>query len=81
MIGSMAALPLPESGAAAGPAPRSALERDPLRSRLLEEDGIEVPILACNAHPGRLVRVSAAAYNELEDFEALASALRRHLFS
>jgi isopenicillin-N epimerase len=80
MIGSMATLPLPESSAATGPSARSALERDPLRSRLLAEDGIEVPILACDAHPGRLVRVSAAAYNEIDDFEALAAALRRHLF-
>jgi len=35
-----------------------------------------VPVLTCPAHPGRLVRISAQAYNEIEDYERLAAALR-----
>lgn len=81
LVGSMAALPLPAGPGATDAAARSALDRDPLRALLLEHDAIEVPVLACDAHPGRLIRVSAAAYNAPEDFEALARALRRHLFA
>jgi isopenicillin-N epimerase len=49
------------------PVPHDALFRDP---------AIEVPVLTCPAHPGRLVRISAQAYNEIDDYERLAAALR-----
>jgi isopenicillin-N epimerase len=43
---------------------------------LFRDYAIEVPVLTCPAHPGRLVRISAQAYNELDDYERLAAALR-----
>jgi isopenicillin-N epimerase len=60
------------------PAPKaaSALELDPLHDALFREHAIEVPVLTCPAHPGRMVRISAQAYNEIEDYERLAAALR-----
>ena len=80
-IGSMASLPLPEHSTRDRITLRSALDRDPLRGRILDQHGIEVPIIECAAHDGRLLRVSAALYNTIEDFEALATALRRTLFA
>jgi isopenicillin-N epimerase len=75
MIGSMATLPvppLPGLGKADG---GSALQRDALHERLFVEHGIQVPVLTCPAHPGRMLRISAQLYNEPGDYEALASAL------
>jgi len=79
MIGCMATLPLPEAGAFGDATARSALDRDPIRARLREAYGIEVPILSCDAHGGRLIRISAALYNEPGDYAALAAALRELL--
>ncbi len=88
MIGSMAALLLPEPrGTALGPsaAPgRSPLDEDPLQLLLLERHGIEVPVLAWPppawAEPGgyvprRLIRISAQLYNRAEQYERLGAAL------
>jgi isopenicillin-N epimerase len=76
MIGAMAALPVPALPGLPAPAATSALSLDPLHDALFREHGIEVPVLTCPAHPGRLVRISAQAYNELDDYERLAAALR-----
>ncbi len=75
MIGAMASLPVP---ARAFPAPNavSALDLDPLHDALFRDHAIEVPVLTCLAHPGRLLRVSAQAYNAIGDYERLAAALR-----
>jgi isopenicillin-N epimerase len=76
MIGAMASLPvqgLPRFGA---PNAASALELDPLHDALFREHRIEVPVLTCPAHPGRLLRISAQAYNARSDYERLATALR-----
>lgn len=67
MIGSLASLPLP-------PGPAQALQ-----DALMDEDGIEVPIMPWPSAPARLLRVSAQAYNDLEQYELLARALPRHL--
>ena len=72
MVGSMAAVALPLDlvpAAVEGDAP------DPLQRLLRERHGLDVPILAWPRHPGRLVRVSAQLYNEIDDYAVLAQAL------
>lgn len=76
MIGSMASLPVPDSERFGAPDAPSALVLDPLHDALFREHGIEVPILTCPGHPGRLLRLSAHLYNRRSDYERLASALR-----
>lgn len=71
MIGSLAALPLPP--AEYGPA-TSPLDPGPFQTRLLDH-GIEIPIIPWPAHPHRLIRLSAAFYNTLEDMQHLARVL------
>jgi len=75
MIGSMAAVPLPDSTETAAPP----LYLDPLQDRLLFEHKIEVPVIPWPHPPKRVLRVSAQLYNGIEDYEKLASALRIEL--
>ncbi len=70
MIGSMAAVALPD-------APPD--ERPGLQDALFDEDRIEVPIIPWPAHPKRLVRVSAQLYNRPDEYDRLAAALGRRL--
>ena len=79
MIGAMASLPVPASSHFPEPHAVSALEPDPLHDVLLRDHAIEVPVITCPAHPGRLLRVSAQAYNTRADYERLAGALREVL--
>jgi len=75
LLGSMASLPLPDSGAgdeAPGP-----LGRDPVQERLWSAHRIEVPVFAWPAPPRRMIRVSAQLYNSRAQYEALAAALGR----
>lgn len=72
MLGSMAAVPLPDGTLAEAPA----LYGDPLQDKLLFHYKIEVPIVPWPAPPKRVLRVSAAVYNRMEDYETLVSALR-----
>lgn len=84
MLGSMVALPLPETGpwaAAAGGS--SPLDTDPLQARLVAEFGVEVPIYpfpvpaAQSPEPARrLIRISSALHNGPDDVERLVAALR-----
>jgi isopenicillin-N epimerase len=74
MLGSLASLPVPAAAGRPADAPSSALELDPLHEALFRR-GLQVPIVSCPAHPGRLLRVSAALYNERSDYERLAAAL------
>ena len=80
MLGSMAAVPLPGR-----PAPPDA---DPLALRLFERHRIEVPIggfpvpaavTGRDAAPARLLRISTAPYNRLEQYDHLAGALLEEL--
>src|SRR4030095_15978926 len=73
LIGSLAAVPLPD--ATEEQPPVSPLYLDPLQDRLLERHQIEVPIVPWPAPPKRLVRVSAQLYNSLPQYERLAAAL------
>jgi isopenicillin-N epimerase len=76
MLGSMASLRIPEGSRLDGREAFSALDPDPLHDRLFDEYAIEVPVLRCPAHPGRMVRISAQLYNRRSDYERLAEALR-----
>jgi len=78
-IGSMATLPVPEIARFGRATAHSALELDPLHDALFHEHRIEVPVVTCAAHPGRLLRISAHLYNRREDYERLAAALRHEL--
>lgn len=73
MVGSMVAMPLPDTR---GSAPTSYLSADPLQESLRQQHHIEVPVPIWPRHPRRLIRVSAALYNTLGDYERLAEALK-----
>ena len=76
-IGSLAAVPLPDTP----PGQRPALPASeyPLQTRLLSDAGIEVPLMPWPAPPKRLLRVSAQLYNSLPQYELLATHLLRLL--
>jgi isopenicillin-N epimerase len=74
MIGSLAAVPLPDMRRA--DIARISGGLDPLRVRLLREYGIEVPVTPWPAPPKRLLRVSAQLYNSLPQYERLVEVLR-----
>jgi isopenicillin-N epimerase len=76
MIGSLATVPLPDGAPAARP---DAFAIDPLQRALFERHRIEVPVFPWPAPPRRFVRVSAAAYNAMPEYEALAGALGAEL--
>ncbi len=72
MIGSLAAVPLPD-----GP-PDTRLgygEADPLQDLLMRERRIEVPVIPWPQPPKRIVRISAQIYNHKAQYELLADAL------
>jgi len=70
MLGSMAAVPLPE-----GKPYVPTLYGDPLQDALFYEHNIEVPLHPWPHQPKRVLRVSAQLYNTIEDYEKLADAL------
>ena len=71
MIGSLAAVPLADGETR----PVSPLFIDALQDELWERHRIEVPIQHWPAWPSRLLRVSAQLYNDLPQYERLASLL------
>ena len=71
MIGSLAAVPLPD----AAPGAPSAPPLEPLHRKLADEYRIEVPVFTWPAPPKRLLRISAHLYNTEADYETLVSAL------
>ena len=74
MLGSLAAVPLPDD-----PTGAAATMPLPLQDALLDRHGIQVPVFPWPAPPRRLVRVSAQLYNAPEDYAALATALGEEL--
>ena len=72
-IGSLAAIPIPDSAPDAGP--RLPLNEYPLQDQLREKHRIEVPIISWPAPPTRALRISAQLYNSLPQYELLAKAL------
>jgi isopenicillin-N epimerase len=75
MLGSMAAVPLPDGTETTAPS----LYGDPLQDTLLFQHGIEVPFVPWPHPPKRLLRVSAQLYNTMDEYEKLAAALLLHL--
>ena len=70
MLGSLAAILLPN------PQNRSASETEALKTRLFTEFRIEVPVFQLGPEKSCL-RISAQAYNDLEQYERLANSLVR----
>jgi isopenicillin-N epimerase len=73
LIGSLAAVPLPD--ARSNEFPRPPIFEYPLQDRLRERHGIEVPIMPWPAPPKRVLRVSAQLYNSLPQYQHLAESL------
>ncbi len=71
MLGSMAAVPLPDSSGAQHTSPSPALQE-----RLWNHHHIEVPVSVWPTWPHLLLRVSAQIYNRLAQYEQLAGQLR-----
>ncbi|HEX3595339.1 MAG TPA: aminotransferase class V-fold PLP-dependent enzyme, partial [Polyangiaceae bacterium] len=71
MLGSMAAVPLPDAPPGASSLPQT----EPLHRSLADEHGVEVPVFVWPAPPSRLLRVSAHLYNDEHDYDALVRAL------
>ena len=76
MIGSLAAVPPPDGSPAP---PASPLYCDPLQDELLDRYRIEVPVIPWPHPPKRILRVSAQAYNRVEQYHQLADALKEIL--
>jgi isopenicillin-N epimerase len=76
MIGSLAAVPLPDGNP--GP-PVGTPYADELQEALERRHGIQVPIMSWPARPKRLVRIAAQIYNAPEQYDYLAGALRTEL--
>lgn len=76
MLGSMAAVPLPE-----GPLEvlDSALATTAFQDALFERHRVEVPIVSWPKSPKRLVRLSAQRYNTIDDYQHLVEATRTEL--
>lgn len=72
MLGSLAALPLPDASADAH---ACAPGCDPLQVTLVDDHRIEVPIITWPAPPRRLVRISAQLYNHEAQYRRLANVL------
>jgi len=70
MVGSMAAISLAPLRVAS-----NGRDRDPLTLLLRDQYRIEVPVSPWPQAPGRVLRLSAQAYNRVEDYERLAAAL------
>ncbi len=81
MVGSLAAVPLPDPSEPSAPASPAAapLGVDPLQTRLFEKHRIEVPVMPWPEPPKRLLRISAQLYNKPDQYQRLASALMTEL--
>ncbi len=71
MLGSMAAIPLPNDATEDGTIMRGGR----LQTALYDQFRVEAPVMSWPASPRRLVRLSAQLYNRPEEYEALAKGL------
>ena len=78
MVGSMASFELPWIDPPDPPLP-DWVWMDPLQRRLLEECRIEIPVSYVRRDRLRILRISAQLYNDISQYEYLASCLRRML--
>lgn len=74
MLGSMATVPLPAYDFDALPTPDGGWNK-PLQGLLFERSRIEVPVINWRGASHRSVRISAQAYNSIEDYDNLATAV------
>ncbi len=72
MIASLASVPLPDGK---DRPTTQGLWEDPLQIQLRQRWKIEVPVVSWPRFPHRLIRISAQAYNHLEQYEYLADSL------
>jgi isopenicillin-N epimerase len=79
MLGAMATIQLPDSEGGRPVELKSAFDTLPLQSRLYAEHRVEVPVVQWPSAGRRAVRISAQAYNTLDDYRRLAAALRAEL--
>jgi isopenicillin-N epimerase len=79
MLGSLAALHLPEVKDLKPSVATSALGLDPIQEALFHDHKIEVPVLVCPESGGRIFRVSAQLYNTIDDYARLAKALQQYI--
>jgi isopenicillin-N epimerase len=77
MIGSLAAIFMPDAPPGASPLPQS----EPLHRTLADEYRIEAPVFVWPLAPKRLLRISAHLYNTEADYETAARALSLALAS
>jgi isopenicillin-N epimerase len=75
MVGSIAAVPLPDSPHASA----SPQTGDPLQRALFDRHRVEVPIVVWPDAPRRWVRISAQVYNDPSQYARLAEALVEEL--
>ena len=75
MLGSMAAVPIPDGK----PGDEASPFGDPLQDELFDGFRIEVPVMPWPSPPKRLLRVSAQLYNSIDEYSKLAEALPRLL--
>ncbi len=76
MLSAMATVELPAQDVAR---PTSGLSIDPLMQRLYDEYRIQTVVFYWPHHQRRYLRISAALYNERQDYDYLATALKRCL--
>ena len=77
LIGSMVAFKLPPSRRPPAPDNRVAvLAIDPLQDALMDRANIEVPIFYWPDDSQRMLRISAALYNDISEYELLGTTLR-----
>ena len=79
MLGSLAAVPLPDAGAELQTPGR--LFWHPLQRALYEKHRVEVPVMIFPAQPRQVVRIAAQLYNDEAQIRALAKALKIELQS
>lgn len=77
MLGTMASIILPEPPQ--NMKGRPSLYDDPLQDALIHNHGVVTPIWRVGGNDRRIVRISAQAYNTLDQYETLAGALVKEL--